>query len=143
MTLILKIENIETLPEGVPASMRVPQKGRLDIGRYERLGWTLPDPGRFISGKHCEIHYRSGTYWLYDNSTNGTFMNGMASRIKSPQPLSHGDRVAIGIYVIAIAIEPEDDGLEPFSSADNETICRGGRGFATIPFIRTVTAVSG
>ena len=37
------------------------------------LDWTLPDPTRFISGKHCEVRYRDGGYWLHDVSTNGTF----------------------------------------------------------------------
>ena len=30
----------------------------IDIGRDQHLDWTLPDPTRYISGKHCEIHYR-------------------------------------------------------------------------------------
>jgi type VI secretion system protein ImpI len=142
MTLILRIENAENLPKGVPATMRMPSHGRLDIGRGGDLDWTLPDPRRFISGKHCEIHYRAGTYWLYDISTNGTFMNGMISRIKSPQPLSHGDRLAIGIYVISIAIEPETEAQRPFCPVSDETVCSVGKAFST-SFTQTVTAASG
>ncbi len=143
MTLILRIENTEHLPSGVPAAMRMPKHGRLDIGRGGNLDWTLPDPRRFISAKHCEIHYRAGTYWLYDISTNGTFMNGLTSRIKSPQPLANGDRLAVGIYVIAIEIQPETVGTKPFSPASEETVCSLGKAFNTMPFIQTVTAASG
>jgi type VI secretion system protein ImpI len=143
MTLILKIENTENLPKGVPATIRMPKHGRLDIGRNSNLDWTLPDPRRFISGKHCEIHYRAGTYWLYDISTNGTFMNGMASRIKSPQPLNHGDQIAIGIYVITIEIEPETESVKPFLPSSDKTVCSIGKAFGAMPFTQTVTTASG
>ncbi len=143
MTLILKIENTEHLPAGVPAAMQMPKHGRLNIGRGSNLDWTLPDQRRFISAKHCEIHYRAGTYWLYDISINGTYMNGLTSRIKSPQPLANGARLAIGIYVIAIEIEPDTVETGPFSPASDETICSLGKAFNTMPLIQTVTAASG
>ena len=44
------------------------QRG-IDIGRDQHLDWTLPDPTRIISGKHCEIRYHDGAYWLHDVST--------------------------------------------------------------------------
>jgi type VI secretion system protein ImpI len=143
MTLILRIENAEHLPDGVSATIRMPNQGRLNIGRGGNLDWTLPDPSRFISAKHCEIHYRAGTYWLYDLSTNGTFMNGATSRIKSPQPLHNGDRLAIGVYVIAVAIEPEMEGTNPLPPISAEAICGAGKAFNTMPFIQTVTAAPG
>ena len=40
----------------------------------------------FISGRHCEVRYEKGGYWLYDVSRNGTFVNGSRQRIKSPHP---------------------------------------------------------
>ena len=73
MTLRLSIENVDRLPDGGP--IRIEVKGRgLDVGRDSHLDWTLPDPGRSISGKHCEIRYRDGGYWVHDVSTNGTFV---------------------------------------------------------------------
>ena len=79
MTLRLSIENVDRLPDGGP--IRIEVKGRgLDLGRDSHLDWTLPDPGRSVSGKHCEIRYRDGGYWLYDVSTNGTFVNGQPVR---------------------------------------------------------------
>ncbi len=63
MTLRLAIENMDRLPDGGP--LRVEVKGRgLDIGRDAHLDWTLPDPSRYVSGKHCEIRYRDNEYWL-------------------------------------------------------------------------------
>jgi type VI secretion system protein ImpI len=126
MTLVLTIENADALPEGFPCSIAMPDHGCLDIGRKPGLGWTLPDAQRFISSKHCEIHDRAGTYWLYDISTNGTFMNGEKTRIKAARQLSHGDRVAIGIYIIKVTIDAENAGagLSSLGSTD-EASCTG------------------
>ena len=59
--------------------MAVTGKRGIDIGRDQHLDWTLPDPTRYISAKHCEVRYRDGGYWLYDVSTN-TKMKSRVSR---------------------------------------------------------------
>ena len=41
------------------------------IGRSGTNDWVLPDPDRYISGKHARIEYRAGSYWLTDTSSNG------------------------------------------------------------------------
>src|SRR3984957_17351535 len=104
MTLRLSIENVDRLPDGGP--IRIEVKGRgLDLGRDSHLDWTLPDPGRSVSGKHCEIRYRDGGYWLYDVSTNGTFVNGAEYRLDAPHQLRNGDRLTTRPYIIAVAVE--------------------------------------
>ncbi len=104
MTLRLAIENLDRLPDGGP--LRVEVKGRgLDIGRDAHLDWTLPDPSRYVSGKHCEIRYRDNEYWLVDVSTNGTFINGATFRLDAPYRLRDRDRLSIGPYLIAVSIE--------------------------------------
>ena len=104
MTLILTIENPRTLPDGTPVSVTLPDGRGLEIGRNDTLDWTLPDPSRVVSGKHCEVRGRDGAYWLHDVSTNGTFLNDNAHRIQAPYRLRHGDRLTIGPYVIGVAI---------------------------------------
>jgi type VI secretion system protein ImpI len=104
MTLRLAIENLDRLPDGGP--LRVEVKGRgLDIGRDAHLDWTLPDPSRYVSGKHCEIRYRDNEYWLHDVSTNGTFVNGGQFRLDAPYRLRDGDRLSVGPYLVAVSIE--------------------------------------
>ena len=104
MTLRLSIENVDRLPDGGP--LRIEVKGRgIDLGRDAHLDWTLPDPSRSVSAKHCEIRYRDGGYWLHDVSTNGTFVNGAEYRLDAPYLLRNGDRLAIGPYLIAVAVE--------------------------------------
>ena len=108
MTLTLHIENETSLPDGGPLSVSITGKRGLDIGRDPYLDWTLPDPSRFISGRHCEVRWRDGGYWLHDISTNGTFLNGSEGRLKAPHRLRNGDRFVIGQYIIAASLEAED-----------------------------------
>ncbi len=116
MPLVLRIENKDTLPDGGPVSMEIDRRG-IDIGRDPYLDWTLPDPERFISGKHCELRYRDGGYWLHDVSTNGTTMNGRPGRLTEPHRLEDGDRITIGQYIIGVTISGEQEAAPPASSA--------------------------
>jgi len=110
MGLTLRIENQTSLPDGGPLSVSIQGKRGIDIGRDQYLDWTLPDPSRFISGKHCEVRWHDGGYWLHDISTNGTFLDGADSRLKEPHRLRNGDRFAIGHYIIVAAIDGEGVG---------------------------------
>lgn len=104
MTITLSIDNVDALPDGGPIRYQANRHG-FEVGREQHLDWTLPDPARYISGRHCEFRYENGAYWLYDVSRNGTFVNGSATRVKSPYKLAHGDRLAIGHYIIRVEIE--------------------------------------
>ncbi|MFA6968849.1 type VI secretion system-associated FHA domain protein TagH [Bosea sp. (in: a-proteobacteria)] len=105
MPLTLTIENETALPDGGPLSVTLSGGRGLDIGRDQHLDWALPDPTRAISGRHCEIRFRDGGYWLRDVSTNGTYVNGGSNRVQSPYQLQHGDRLEIGHYIIAVTID--------------------------------------
>jgi type VI secretion system protein ImpI len=107
MRLTLAIENHDRLPDGGPLSVAVTGGRGLDIGRDQFLDWTLPDPSRFVSGKHCEIRAEGGEYLLYDVSTNGTYINGSENRVQSPYRLHSGDRLTIGQYIIAVTVDNE------------------------------------
>jgi type VI secretion system protein ImpI len=110
MGLALTIENHVSLPDGGPLSVSVKGERGIDIGRDPYLDWTLPDPSRFISGKHCEVRWHDGGYWLHDISTNGTFLDGADTRLKEPHRLRSGDRFAIGHYIIVATIADEGTG---------------------------------
>lgn len=111
MFIGLKIDNVDKLPNGGPVSYRAHDRG-FEIGREGR-DWTLPDPDKFISGKHCEIRYESGGFWLYDVSRNGTFVNGANQRLARPHRLGHGDRLRIGRYIVSVSIEDGRVPVEP------------------------------
>ena len=123
MRLTLAIENFNNLPDGGPLSVTVNGQRGLDIGRDQYLDWALPDPTRFISGKHCEVRVQNGEYLLYDVSTNGTLLNGAEHRMQSPHRLRTGDRLTIGQYIIGVTVEgasvqPDQTGsaVEPSAS---------------------------
>src|SRR5262245_57757237 len=124
MTISLKIDNVDALPDGGPLVYRASQRG-FEIGREDR-DWTLPDPNMFISGRHCEVRFEKGGYWLHDVSRNGTYVNGSSQRVKSPYLLANGDRLQIGHYLVSVSIEggaETEDGDTPFvappRNADN------------------------
>lgn len=107
MPLVLRIENMSSLPDGGPVFVELDRRG-IDIGRDTYLDWTLPDPERFISGKHCEIRYEDGGFWVHDVSTNGTLINNAKSRLAGPHKLSHGDRIHIGNYILIAELSGEE-----------------------------------
>ena len=113
MTLTLRIENETSLPDGGPLSVSIAGKRGIDIGRDPYLDWTLPDATRFISGKHCEVRWHDGGYWLHDISTNGTFLDGEESRLRAPHRLRSGDRFLIGRYIILAELDEQDSQAHP------------------------------
>ncbi|WP_269582315.1 type VI secretion system-associated FHA domain protein TagH [Roseibium sp. Sym1] len=104
MRITLQIENVDRLESGGQLSYSCADRG-FDIGRHEHLDWSLPDPQRVISGKHCEVRFEGGQFVLYDFSTNGTFLNGSQTRMDKAHVLRSGDRVMIGDYIIAVSLE--------------------------------------
>ena len=105
MTLTLQIENYEVLEDGGPVHFTV-NKGGFQAGRGAGMDWVLPDPSRHISGRHFEISYSDGAYWLTDVSTNGTFLQGQRYRLDGPHKLSQGDRFQVGHYIIVAHMGP-------------------------------------
>lgn len=104
MTITLAIENPEALGGAGTARFQASHRS-FWIGRDERTDWSLPDPSRFVSSRHCEIRFENGGYWLHDSSTNGVFVNGANTRPSGPHRLADGDQLRIGPYTIAVAVE--------------------------------------
>src|ERR1700689_727368 len=136
MTLRLSLENVDRLPDGGPVRIEIKGRG-LDIGRDQHLDWTLPDPSRHVSGKHCEIRFREGGYWLHDVSRNGTFVNGAQFRLEAPHLLRGGDRLSIGQYLVAVEIEGPGAPTRPSGQApaahENAADLWGAGGEAAAP----------
>ena len=128
MSIRLTLENVDRLPNGGPTSYNASGRG-FDIGREGR-DWNLPDTELFISGRHCEIRYDNGGYWLHDVSRNGTFVNGSSQRLGAPHHLSDGDRLKIGRYIVRVGLSrdarqdrdtPSDRRSDPFFSGSVES----------------------
>ena len=79
MFISLQINNVDALPADISPGYAARDRS-FEIGR-ENCDWTLSDPDKFISGRHCEVRYQAGAFWLYDVSRNGTFINGSSQRM--------------------------------------------------------------
>ena len=83
------------------------------IGRSLENDWILPDPDRFISGKHATIDFQTGAYYLADVSSNGVYVNDDDEPLGkgNPRRLFHGDRLRMGDFEFVVTLD-EGEGLE-------------------------------
>jgi type VI secretion system protein len=105
------------------------------IGRASDNEWILPDPERYLSGKHARVDFRAGNYILVDTSSNGTYVNGAQVPLGKYHDyvLRDGDYIRIGEYELLVSIDksndfpPDDsaivayDGNSPSSAAKKST----------------------
>ena len=57
------------------------------IGRREENDWILTDPNSYISGTHARILCKQGTYFIKDESTNGTFLKNPYKKLPKGHPV--------------------------------------------------------
>jgi type VI secretion system FHA domain protein len=88
------------------------------IGRATDNEWILPDPERYLSGKHARVDFRAGTYVLVDTSSNGTYINGAQVPLGKyhDYQLKDGDYVRLGEYELLVSIDKSND-FPPEASA--------------------------
>src|SRR3984957_20330194 len=81
------------------------------IGRSTGNAWILPDPDRYLSGKHVRIDFRSGSYVLVDTSSNGTYVNGSQVPLGKYHDyvLKDGDYLRLGEYELLVTIDKSND----------------------------------
>jgi type VI secretion system protein len=81
------------------------------IGRGSDNEWILPDPERYLSGKHARIDFRKGSYVLVDTSSNGTYVNGAQLPLGKYHDyvLKDGDYIRLGEYEMLVSIDKSND----------------------------------
>src|ERR1700734_186850 len=81
------------------------------IGRATDNEWILPDPDRYLSGKHARVDFRAGTYVLVDTSSNGTYVNGAQVPLGKYHDylLRDGDYIRLGEYELLVSIDKSND----------------------------------
>ena len=89
------------------------------IGRSLRNDWILPDPDRYISGRHATIDFKGGMYYLADTSSNGVYINGEMEPIGNgnPRRLFDGDRMRLGDFEFEIQIDKGESLIMPLEEA--------------------------
>ena len=85
------------------------------IGRSLQNDWILPDPDRYISGRHATIDYKGGMYYLADTSSNGVYMNDEVEPIGkgNPRRLFDGDRMRMGDFEFEVSIDKGESLVMP------------------------------
>ena len=91
------------------------------IGRNADNDWVLPDPNRYISGRHAMIDFQGGAYYVVDTSRNGVYINGADTPVGNghPQRLFNGDRVRLGDFDMACQITEEADDAQDDGMRDS------------------------
>jgi type VI secretion system protein len=81
------------------------------IGRSTENEWILPDPERYLSGKHARVDFRAGSYVLVDTSSNGTYVNGAQVPLGKyhDYQLRDGDYVRLGEFELLVSIDKSND----------------------------------
>jgi type VI secretion system protein len=100
---------------------------RATVGRGADNDWTLPDPEKHLSSRHCIIEKRDNRYVIIDVSRNGVFLNGAEYALGNGSfaDLADGDLILIGGYQLQAEIEA-DSGLQAAPP-------QAGGGFAGFP----------
>ena len=95
------------------------------IGRSTDNEWILPDPERYLSGKHIRIDFRAGNYILVDTSSNGTYVNGAQVPLGKyhDYQLREGDYVRLGEYELLVSIDKSND----FPTDDSAMVAYDGQ----------------
>lgn len=77
------------------------------IGRSLQADWILPDPDRYISGKHAAVDYKAGIYYIADTSSNGVYLNDDCEPLGkgNPRRLFDGDKIRMGDFEFLVGIE--------------------------------------
>ena len=74
MKASIKVVTYKNQPPEKPIEAVIDEGGGM-LGRAPRNNFVLPDPERFISGKHAEISFQNGTFFITDTSTNGLYFD--------------------------------------------------------------------
>jgi type VI secretion system protein len=117
MSVTFKIISYQRLTPGQQETFRTDLE-KFSIGRSPENHWALPDPQRFMSGTHCWIENRGGTWFVVDTSTNGVFINGSDQRVpkNGSVALKTGDQIRIGDYELELAQQDSSgQGARPLS----------------------------
>jgi len=124
MSITLKIISYQRLTPGQQEHFQS-DLAKFSIGRNPDNHWSLPDPQRFMSGTHCWLENRNGTWFLTDTSTNGAFINGSDKRVAKNDSvaLNQGDKLRLGDYELEIdlveSLAPEPS-IRPIGNGEGD-----------------------
>ena len=98
------------------------REGGGTIGRSLHNDWILPDPDKYISGKHAAIDWRGGIFYLTDLSSNGVYINRENEPVGrgNTRRLFDGDTLHLGDFKIEATIDDDVDTLSVPGDPENK-----------------------
>ncbi|WP_181388382.1 type VI secretion system-associated FHA domain protein TagH [Vibrio albus] len=115
----IKVVSYKSQPPESPVEVDIGESGGT-LGRAPGNTCVLPDPDRFISGKHAAVTFENGKFIITDTSTNGLYFEGNLNPLGRDHSaeLIDGQRLVLGDYTLEIAIEDEPPtvGHSPFGA---------------------------
>lgn len=97
------------------AKIKVPESGKLKIGRSDENDVVITDDG--VSRFHAELLYQNGALWLADSgSRNGVFANGV--RVTQAQQLKVGDEIKVADHTFSLRWDEPDEEAATEEMAD-------------------------
>ena len=105
MPLTLRVVSLNGAAPPLPIEATFGEAGG-SIGRAEDNDLVLPDTQRLVSRLHARVACEAGTFELIDQGSNPVEVNGAAMGSGRTVRLADGDRIRIGGYAIAVALEP-------------------------------------
>lgn len=114
--ITLTVATYNGAPLAAPLAAQFDELGG-NIGRAENNQLVLPDPERTISRVHAQIVFRSGRYAIVDRGSNPIAVNGRQLGNGQEAPLSGGEQVQIGGYVLRVELGGAGGGAvaDPFA----------------------------
>ncbi|MEE1948721.1 type VI secretion system-associated FHA domain protein TagH [Pseudomonas alcaligenes] len=97
MELVFDIVSAQQYAPGLLTSKSFKKAGGV-IGRGEDCDWAIPDSKRILSGRHAQVSYVDGHFYLTDTSSNGVTLKDSGARLPKgePQRIEHGNVYCLG-----------------------------------------------
>ncbi|GAD64362.1 type VI secretion system-associated FHA domain protein TagH [Aquipseudomonas alcaligenes] len=97
MELVFDIVSAQQYAPGLLTSKSFKKAGGV-IGRGEDCDWAIPDSKRILSGRHAQVSYVDGHFYLTDTSSNGVTLKDSGARLPKgePQRIEHGSVYCLG-----------------------------------------------
>src|SRR4051812_14504269 len=99
MSFTLRIKSYRNQPLPTPITRYFDAAGG-SIGRTADNDLVLQDPSKYISRSHSKIIFRDGSFFIADVGSNPSLVNDRPLGNGREVKLAHGDRIAIGDYLI-------------------------------------------
>lgn len=105
MELILDMVGSAQFVSGMPVSKTFRRAGGI-IGRAEECDWVIPDRKRVVSGRHAQVSFEDGAFYLTDTSSNGILLKPGNTPLPKGQPqrIEHGSLFALGDFDIRASL---------------------------------------